>query len=406
MRLRVLAVSTLLLLPLAANARDAFLLTLNVDPSGVNASGSTSFSDLDTFVNVFNDAGFRTLVPAYNPRALQQVHATLDIRGLPAFVDFATGSAALVFRVPALGIVETFNGRTRLQSERLFRDWWRGQGSSVVSRLLQELVAATPIDPVAGNPNSLMANMAAADFAMGGNEYGEAGAGATFRFSANAGYGSFSSGAFDGKVYGFRLGASFRLPDSGVRLLVDLPFSYVDASRTESYNGSLGLGVRIPVTADWFLTPAFRVGGAGSYDLGAAALIYSGSLVSNYNVSIDEFRLQINNMAGFYQADSVTVGKYNLNYNLTNYVLRNGVTVDGPLPFEIAGYGTGWQASAVYTKFFGDRLYIDSYAELTLAFGLRDSPGSTTLDNLQIGATGIIGENDYRAFRVSLGYRF
>ena len=78
---------------------------------------------------------------------------------------------------------------------------------------------------------------------------------------------------------------SYRLnfEESNAAVLIDLPVNWVRNGESDSLSGSLGIGVRLPVTDWWSITPAIRAGVAGSVDLGAAAVIYSGSVTSDTN---------------------------------------------------------------------------------------------------------------------------
>ena len=71
--------------------------------------------------------------------------------------------------------------------------------------------------------------------------------------------------------------------ESDAAVLIDLPVNWVRSGESDSLSGSLGIGVRLPVTDWWSITPAVRAGVAGSVDLGAAAVVYSGSVTSDTN---------------------------------------------------------------------------------------------------------------------------
>jgi hypothetical protein len=144
----------------------------------------------------------------------------------------------------------------------------------------------------------------------------------------------------------------------------------------------------------------------GSRDLGSGALVYSGSTTSNYNFYLGDGILSIGNMLGFYRTGSLAVGGYEVDYDLTNYVLRNGIDLEGSLDFRIFGGRTTWQLSVVDTRFFGDELFVERYNDIALSFGTCRQRGSSTLRALRLGITGTLGENDYRGMEINFGYWF
>ena len=72
-------------------------------------------------------------------------------------------------------------------------------------------------------------------------------------------------------------------------------------------------------------------GVAGSIDLGAAAVVYSGSVTSDIRWNWGGWHFGLGNMAGVYRATSVSVGDYDIDYDLTNVILRNGLSVSRDL---------------------------------------------------------------------------
>jgi hypothetical protein len=90
-----------------------------------------------------------------------------------------------------------------------------------------------------------------------------------------------------------------------------------------------------------------RAGVSGSIDLGAAALIYSFTGNSNIRVPIARLddalggiQLHVTNQIGIAEtADGVEIGDFELDYDLTNGVYRNGGYVTG----AIGDSGWGWR---------------------------------------------------------------
>ena len=62
--------------------------------------------------------------------------------------------------------------------------------------------------------------------------------------------------------------------------------------------------------------------------------------------------------------DGIEVAGYEFSYELTNWVTRNGGYVEGNFGSDTLGLGLGWRVHGSDVRFFGDDLYMDSYAEL------------------------------------------
>jgi hypothetical protein len=218
-------------------------------------------------------------------------------------------------------------------------------------------------------------------------------------------YGVYSAGDYDQDVTSLPIKYTIRLDsDPRKQILIDLPLNYIDTEGGKSYSAVLGVGFRYPINDDWSLTPAIKAGAAGSSDLGSAAVIYSGSLTSNYNLYWDDIRVSIGNMAAQFQTSSIDSGDYSIDYDLTNTMIKNGVGFEGPLDYTMFGKPTSWQFDVAHTAFFGDELYIDRYVDVSASFGTRAT--ESALDNLRLGVTYTAGNNSYHGVRVNFGYTF
>jgi len=384
-------------------AKDLFNLTATIPEE----SSSVSFNNISDIVNAVDNQSLETLLSGYTP--VTAANLTLDLRGLASTITYAESSTTLVFSVPSLNILEQFTGATRDESQALFEEYLKKNGDGILTEILKELVATTAVDPVAGNPNSLMAKMGAADFGIG-TDIGNGQVGETqssdnslnilgFRF------GSYSAGPYTQDVYTWPINYTYRFAsDPRKQIMIDLPITYIDTEGGKSYSTSLGAAFRFPVTDNWTLTPAVRVGGAGSPDLGSAAVMYSGSLVSNYNIFWRNSRISIGNMVSGFKAESLDVGDYSTGYDLTNTMIKNGIGFATPLNFKVFGKPTSLEVDAAHTDFFGDEIYIDHYLDLALSFGTYGT--GTDLDNIRVGLTYTAGNNSYEGFMFNVGYVF
>jgi hypothetical protein len=391
-----------------ATAREVFEGTFTINGQTVQASGS----DAEGFANLFTDSGLRGLVSTYTTTSAAT--ASVSLRGVPATLSYNANSTTLRLQVPGANIDRSFTGATRDESQDEALRWLRGQGDSDVSRLLRFAVSSTPIDPVAGNPNSLMSTMGAADFGAAtgasGARVGSSGQGGSF--GAGARFGSYSAGGYDTSVYTLPLSYSYGF-EGGTALLIDAPITLMDTSDAQSYSGSIGVGLRMPVpiglgeSVQWSLTPMLRTGAVGSVELGTVGAIWSASLTSVLNLRLNEATtLTIGNMVGRLQTIPVTIQDYDISYELVNNIFRNGVVLT-----RSAGVMLGREVTVsgfvVDTRFTGDSLFVNSYQEYGafLNFGNPVQVGGMNVP-MRIGATYIDGEQGYRGFTVNFGISF
>jgi hypothetical protein len=393
-----------------ATGRSLFEGNFNVDGQTATATSS----DLTDFADFFTDEGLNRLFGNYTPTS--SAVASVSLRGVPATLSYAQNSTVLVLQIPSIGVNESFNGATRDESQDLALQWLRGDGQGALTRFLKEAVATTPIDPIAGNPNSLMSLMGAADFnaALGGT-----GAGGAFgaqqdggRFSLGARFGSYSASGWNTDVYTLPIAYTYGL-QSGVELILDAPITLLDTAGGQSYSGSVGIGARIPLRLGlpdwmrWSLTPMLRTGVAGSIDLGAAGGIWSLSVTSNLDFRLGErWSLTVGNMASRLETLPISYQDYSVSYELQNYMFRNGLVVHRDLG-EVFGRRATLSGFAVDTRFTGDALYVNNYQEYGVFLGLGDpvQVGGFRLP-IRLGATYLNGQNGYEGFTVNLGISF
>jgi hypothetical protein len=382
-------------------ARDIYEGVFTVDGQTTRAGTSNA----EDFVDLLTNNGLNSLFSNYSTSSQANIDASL--RGVPAQLSYNFGSTALRLVIPSAGVDETFTGATRDESQDLALEWLKGRGGDALTRVLQQAVATTSIDPVAGNPNSLMSQMGASDFGsalgLGGNGGGRYGFGARF--------GSYSAQGYDTDVYTLPLNTSFDL-QNGRALLIDVPLTFSSTDAAQSYSGSFGLGVRLPInlgqpdTLAWSLTPMLRGGGVGSLDIGAVGGIWSASLTSSLQWQARPgTRLILGNMVSRLQTLPVNVGGYNVSYELTNYMYRNGVVATQDVG---TWFNRNVQATvfAVDTRFTGDELYIKNYQEYGgyLSFGQSNAGGASL--PLSLGVTLMQADRGYRGFSINLGSSF
>ena len=399
-----------------AQARDLFEGRFtSTDPiTGVTQSASAGRNNLMDFADLFTNAGLKSTLPGYT--SISAATASVSLRGVPATLSYAANSPVLRLQIPSTGLDISFNGATRDQSQDLAIEWVKGAGGAELTRFLQQAVATTPVDPVAGNPNSLMSQMGASDFnvATGGGftAGGRSDVAGGGRFDLGARFGRYTADGFDTSVYTLPLGYSYGF-SNGMRLIIDAPLTLLSTSGAQSYSGSAGVGLRIPMgvnlpeSLSWALTPMMRAGGVGSTELGAVGGLWSASLTSTLDWRAREgTTFTLANMASRLETMSVTISDYGISYDLTNYMFRNGLIATQRLG-ELAGRQVSGSLFAVDTRFTGDDLYVKAYQEYGgyLTFGDPVTVAGMRLP-IRLGATFTQGDNGYRGFSVNLGFTF
>lgn len=398
----VILLTTVLCGPAAA--RDLFRAQISVGggtPAQVGTNKARSVPDL------FDSSTLTAIDPGYDPS--QAVSGSLDLRGLEAQLNFDALSTELRLQVPGAGIDVSFDAASRDEALKQLQNWLEGEfgsagaSSGAATRLMQALVAESPVDPMAGNPNSLQSRMFDADFRMGTggavSAYGDGGFLPTLAsLRVGGGYakaGPYGQYAIDVPLrFGFGLGEVV-----GVALDVPLTATTTQGAWTLLGSGALGLHVR-PVSW-WTVTPAVRIGGVGSVDLGGLGAMYSGSLTSHIRIPWGPFAFGIGNMGGIARTiDDVEISGYSLSYDLQNWNLRNGVYGEMALGSEMLGTGMAVRLGVSDVRFFGDELWLDAYQEIGAALA-----GGLPFGGFQVGLSYLVGK-DYDGVNARVGLRF
>jgi hypothetical protein len=414
-RLRLLGVlvltSAVLLPPAAAQARELFTSSLVVGSEEVSDGTNSLTSVPDLFTEDKIDA---LLGSDFDPLT-DSFAATLDLRGVPAFVAWdPSGGINLVFGVQGIFEVE-FQATTYEEALDQLEAWFKGDFESdlasqdALTLLLQALVAQSPVDPFAGNPNSLQSRMLSWDYRLGTEGPFTSGDDpldpATNLVGLGVEYGHFKGGDFSGELLELPLGYRFNFRNPKWSLLMNLPLT---ASFTEgqwSVLASGALGAQYRPTDWWALTPLLRIGGAGSIDVGALGVLYGFTLTNH--MRLYEWRgiqLTMGNMGGFTKSiDGIAVGDYTFSYDLTNPVLRNGGALQGE--FALLGRRTGWKIFGSNMLLFGDELFAESQNEVGAQLSTIATVGEKPYEAIGFSVSYLFAEN-YDALSLRLRFRF
>ncbi|MGD1922984.1 MAG: hypothetical protein ACFB03_02175 [Paracoccaceae bacterium] len=391
-----------------AFARDLFSVVVTTE--GVTQTQGAN--DIRDVIDFIDDGNYEDINSVYNETSIAV--ANFDIRGVAASVNYPNAGATLIFEVPELGIREVFAEATRAQSEDALIDFLESNQNDLLTRLLQALVEKSPVDPVAGNPNSLMSKMVAADFSNGTvvgpnssfSATGETEGDAPNLIGAGARFGRFAAGDFDSNVIDLPFRYVMPLADPRYAINFDLPLTIVEAEGAMSYAASFGTGIRVPVLDNWSITPSLRLGATGSVETGGAALLYSASATSNYEIDFEDFKMAFGNSATFIQSAPLNLGDFDVDYDLTNMVVRNGIEFSGETPLSLLGEAVTWEASVVNTQFFGDALFVENATDLSISLGTKESESGLVWDSVRLGLTYTFTDSDFQGLRLNFGYQF
>jgi len=400
-----------------ALSKDNFSVTVRVG----GTEGTTATATLDDFVDLaFQSEGLSDVNAAYTD--ISPASVFLDFRGLDINIEYPDSGPALILDIPDLDVRETFDASlVREDNEDALEDYLESDEDGTLSRILEYLVSETATDPVAGNPASLQGQMIAHSFALGTG----LGAGNSFDTPGDRDAGAGDQGRRSVYGLGARLGryqvdgndiTTVELPFTFVRplsdpryaIVIDVPLTYSDTNDAESISAALGVGMRVPITTRWNLTPSVRAGVAGSVDLGSLATMYAANIASQYRFGWGGTEVTIGNMLSYISTagDSQSVDDYEINYDLQNTVSRNGIGFSGPLDYKLFGLPTTWEFDIVNTQIFGDDVYIDNYTDIALSVGSKASRNGLTWDSVRFGLTYTVGAKDFDALKVNFGYQF
>lgn len=365
----------------------------------------------ETVSNLFDNAtasGFSKLNGAYNNNSAAVIR--LGYRGLPLTLTTIAGSQAVIFTVPALNQTKIFDSKpTRNENISDLRQYLKSDGGNVLNQINQQLAKSSPIDPVAGNPNSLQSQMVMGDFdrnfTQSATNIRESTSGQTSNLiGVGASFGSFQQGGLTSQSATLPLSYTFRSDlDPRRQLTIYAPISVNTVSGARSYAANLGVSYRIPINDEWALTPGFGYGISGSVDLGSAASMLAATVTSQYTLRMDGFDLAFGNTLGMYQSQRLNLGGYSIDPRIKNSVLRSGVLVS--IPARVFDQKMSYEFSLINTLYAGTALYSQQYNEIGFTLGTNKSADSSR-GYLRAGGTYLQGQNGIKGFKLNIGYWF
>ena len=408
---------------------DAFNATAGVGTQ----TASIGFKTAEQAFDSLRQPNLSALVPAYT--GVQVATVAIDFRGLALRTEYPIfDNPTLILNIPSLGISRTFIGATREESRILLRDFFRN--GDILGRIMKELAKTSPVDPVAGNPNSLQSRMVAQTYERGfrslvtefGAQTADSGKAASERSRwlvaatgdipglGNGGGGTAptSSASVGLGVAGYRQaglssnGVSIPFDYSlaterGRSLSLEGDFQYTDTQGAQTYGLNVGAAYRFGVNDRWYLVPSANFGVTGSKDLGSLATMVSASLTSAARIYRHfDTTIWMGNSVNFSRALKTSIGDYSFDSKLQNVAFVNGLLLSTPL--AAAGRNFWVEYSVTDTRYTGSELYNRRYDEVGVAI-VRSSGRLGNESYLRAGLSYLNGSQS-KGVRLNLHYAF
>jgi hypothetical protein len=369
---------------------------------------SDGFKTLDDFIQGLKDNTTR-VSPQFD----------LALRGIPAVLG-TDGPTFLILSIPSLGINQTFSAQTADETFEQLKTFLTQ--STVAGQIQRESARVSPVDPVAGNPSSLMARAVAWDFFN-----------AFYPFASNIVEGSAMIAQVGGVPPGTLQGPFRPLPGVGARydrfsdqgqttqgftlplsytfrsdidprrqLSISLPITLADVDGARAYMGTLNTSLRLPVTRDWALTGSVGYSQVRATDLGTAGQIGSIAITSAYVFRTDYGDLALGNMVGYYKTISGHIQGISTDSGIANTVLRNGLLWSQRAAW--LGSGMSIEYTLINTQYLGTDLYLENYTEIGVNVGSNKRADSVR-SYMQGGLT-YLASAKTKGFMASFGYWF
>jgi hypothetical protein len=134
--------------------------------------------------------------------------------------------------------------------------------------------------------------------------------------------------------------------------------------------------------------------------------MYSISTVNHMRFDFDEYRVEMKNMLGVANtAPGLKIKGIELDYDLTNVVLKNGLELSKAIP--VGGWSRELRGRIFWTDshYFVDELWLEHSDEIGLGIGLASKSGVRTYDPINLDLSYVVGSSyDAVKFRVSFRY--
>lgn len=375
------AFAVILVIPRIGQAVDLFGVEATYGGGTISQSAS-SLPDLVEAV-ISNQDAFAPLVG-------NDFTASLTYYGIPNAVSVQVqGETQLTVTSALTGLNRTFTGTDRNDLEEQLKDWLLKQGGSEVANLLKEAAKTSTAAITDGNPSSATARMADSTFST----FGLYPATRVMRGSLSGNHSAIwvhgrqskadtPIGTIDNTEYGLNIPWWLRL-SKHVSLIGNTSGRYIAAEGAEVFGGGLDLGLGIrPVVRDegdtfgWQVTPFAGLHGIGTYDGAAAGLLDQFGVANRFEFKLyDDALLVVASQFSFFDSVQFKIEDVEIDPEVEQQVLKNGLMVDVPLPSLKSVYVNGF---VVDTRFLKDAA-VDNYQTAGGGLSIRGSRMSLNL---------------------------
>jgi len=371
---------------------------------------NASFTTAEEGIDIFEKNKLTSIFNTYN--GTQIVKSTLNFRGLPMNIAFPVDAGSLLtFDIPELGIKQSFQGATRDESQELFKQYLKNN-ADFLNKVAEHLVKVSPVDPIAGNPNSMMSRAVQSDAQMmwygsnhvfgnqlqNSNNNNSTENSSNNKFGIGINYAHMLSEAtgnakeMSSDAFTLPLSYSHQFAEPNHELIINMPLAYIDTEGAKTYDGSLSIFYRRPIWDNWVLSFTASGRGTGSTDLAGGSLMASGAIASSYVWSGENWGLTLGNMIGYYSALRLKIDNTSINPNIANTVFRNGLLYSLDSAWQLAGDPLSWEIYLVDTRFTGTDLFSSYQDEVGVTFGTR-RPAHSKESDFRGGFSFTKGEN-------------
>ena len=386
-----------------AFAAHAEMFTLHVTQASTSINETRSFESVLDLFNQYKNGSLDSIIAGYDKTKAST--GDINFRGIQMNLTF-DNVGKLTFNVPSAGINNmVFDGGVGTQeaSFKELKKYLEKNKDDLLKKILKTTVKDTPYDTVAGNPTSMMASMVDASFQRAGG--GVLGNFVSY-LSPNASRHHFKLNNENktADVFSLPLAKTFKFGESGWALMFDMPLTYANLDGSKSYAAQVGLGLKVPLVQathfKWNIVPAGRVGAIGSEDMISGGALYSGTLTNDMQVPVGPITFSITNMAGYIRDFSLKVADYEIEYDLENWVYKNGAQIRWDI-------NSKWAINTAYSYTFytGSDLFIDKYHDVGASLIYKFDEGSFFSG---VGLTGnyTFDGDDYYAYKAGIDILF
>ncbi len=384
-------------------AREPYHATVTVDAT----SATVSAPNLVDLKRDLKSSSIQALIPFYTPTS--PVSIDINLRGIDVLTSFPANSTTLLVEIPQTGSTQTFQGATREESLGLLKEFIRDEGPK--HGLLKAYAKFSPIDPIAGNPNSLMSQMAQADYLLGrlspfsGCDCCWRAQPIVHQFQVGVeGCRAFSD-EFETSTVTIPARYSYS-PDLDWALILDAPAVYFRNGGASSFFGTVGLGLRVPMTCNWSLTPIFRCGAGGTLDLCTSGSFVSFGVTSMYNLKLWDYVFAMTNYGAYFSSTNFWLTGVNFNYHQQSYVIKNGLAITSCDWYTVCGRNINFSLSFIDSYFTSGGLFIRHYDEVGAALLITQVNPCLDYDCLSLGFAYQYGQKKYKGYCLNIIYQF